>query len=38
MTGLHPPPNTPAHPSAEDQRHKLQALLGEYHGLLTTIF
>lgn len=24
-------------PSAEDERHELQGLLGEYHGLLTTI-
>lgn len=24
-------------PSAEDQRHELQGVLGEYHGLLTTI-
>lgn len=29
-------PGTPE-PSAEDQRHELQGLLGEYHGLLTTM-
>jgi hypothetical protein len=31
-------PSTPTPgPSVEDQRHELQGILGEYHGLLTTI-
>ncbi len=37
MTNASPPPATPTRPPAEGQRQVLQGLLGEYHGLLTTI-
>jgi hypothetical protein len=37
MTNPDSPTTVTPEPSAEDQRHELQGLLGEYHGLLTTI-
>jgi len=37
MTNPDSPTTGSGEPSAEDQRHELQGLLGEYHGLLTTI-
>jgi hypothetical protein len=36
VTNANPPPAAPDQPSAEAQRHILQGLLGEHHGLLTT--
>ena len=37
MTNANPPPATPTRPLAEGHRQVLQGLLGEHHGLLTTI-
>ena len=37
MANADPPTAGTAGPSPEDQRHELQGILGEYHGLLTTI-
>ena len=37
MTNASPPPATPTRPPAEGHRQVLQGLLGEHHGLLTTI-
>ncbi len=36
MTNANPPPATPDRPSPEAERHILQGLLGEHHGLLTS--
>jgi hypothetical protein len=37
MANADPPTAVITEPSPEDQRHELQGILGEYHGLLTTI-